>query len=106
MAKIHLLKIQDLHFNEVNCERKKAELRLNDRDYQIGDYIVFTNTDGEAFDSEKICRAQRRGLSFLFEPKETYLDFYEITHVLPIEQVIGGNKVKGWVMLSIRKVKK
>lgn len=39
MSKIHELKIAPVHFNAVRDESKRAEFRLNDRDYQCGDVL-------------------------------------------------------------------
>lgn len=37
MSKIHELKIAPLHFKAVQSEDKRAEFRLNDRDYALDD---------------------------------------------------------------------
>jgi len=39
--KIHELKILDKYFNEIMLGNKTAELRFNDRDYEVGDLIYF-----------------------------------------------------------------
>lgn len=45
---IHELKIWPVYFREVESLRKKFELRLNDRDFQIGDILFLKefNPDG------------------------------------------------------------
>ena len=40
---IHELKIQDEYLNNLKFGYKKAEIRLNDRDYQVGDILKFIN---------------------------------------------------------------
>lgn len=102
MGKVHLLKIKEVYFREVNCERKKSELRINDRDFQIGDYIVFTDLDGCIYSSPS---DRKFTLLSQFRPKVDYLDFYEITNVLPVSECIKSRSVKDWVILSIRKIK-
>lgn len=37
---IHELKIDTKHFWDVVNQRKKAEMRLNDRNFQVGDEII------------------------------------------------------------------
>lgn len=39
----HELKIEPEYFDNLVSGRKKAEIRLNDRDYQVGDEIQFYN---------------------------------------------------------------
>lgn len=74
----HELKIWPEHYEAVECGRKKAELRVNDRDYKIGDSILLKE----------------------FEPNVGYtgkeLDVL-ITHVCDV-----GNWLPGYVMISIK----
>lgn len=58
----HTLKITDGWWKELALDRKRFELRRNDRDYQIGDHIKFTNIVGA--------------------PREHESKFWVITHVL------------------------
>lgn len=37
----HFLKITSVHFRRLTTGQKKFEIRLNDRDYQVGDLIEF-----------------------------------------------------------------
>ena len=39
--KLHELKIKDEYYEDIISGTKKAELRKNDRDYQVGDLIHF-----------------------------------------------------------------
>lgn len=41
----HTIKILPEYFDAVLDGRKKAELRFNDRGYQVGDYCVLVNSD-------------------------------------------------------------
>ncbi len=43
--KRHELKIQSIHFNDLLRGRKAAEVRLNDRDYQVGDVLYLYEID-------------------------------------------------------------
>lgn len=49
MRKIHVLKIEDKYFKEVIAGTKTFEIRLNDRNYTVGDLIHFVNTDKKEF---------------------------------------------------------
>ena len=52
--KLHELKIKEEYFYAILRGDKTFELRKNDRDYQVGDLIHFTKTDGyEYFDHSK-----------------------------------------------------
>jgi len=41
--KIHKLKINEEYLEEIKADNKKAEIRLNDRDYQKGDILEFSD---------------------------------------------------------------
>lgn len=72
----HELKTLIEHFEDVTNRSKKAELRKNDRDFRIGDFLLLKEWDGESY----------TGYWFLAR----------ITHVL-----IGSDYVqKGHAMLS------
>lgn len=40
LPKIHHLKIAPKYYNEVMSKNKQFELRKDDRDYQVGDFII------------------------------------------------------------------
>lgn len=42
----HFLKIQKEYLDNLVSGRKKVEIRFNDRDYQLGDELVFWYPDG------------------------------------------------------------
>lgn len=41
-GRLHYLKLSQCYVDDVFSGRKTFEIRLNDRDYQVGDFIVFT----------------------------------------------------------------
>ena len=43
--KTHDLKIEKKYFNDVIAERKKFEVRKNDRDYQVNDILSLNEYD-------------------------------------------------------------
>ena len=49
----HKLKIEDAHYENIVAGRKRFEVRLNDRGYQLGDEIEFKEVDG-VFEREGI----------------------------------------------------
>lgn len=78
MAVVHDLKIGPLFFAEVTAERKKAEFRKNDRNYQCGDFLLLREWDGEYSGKELLVK---------------------VTHILPVDKFIP--ECGDWVMLSI-----
>mgnify|MGYP005987459791 CR=1 FL=1 len=40
MSKVHEVKISSLFFDNVACGREPFELRVDDQEYQVGDYLV------------------------------------------------------------------
>lgn len=81
-AKMHLLKIEECFYTAIVEGKKTCEVRKNDRDFQVGDHIVFTPVVLEQ------------------GQKNPYGAEVEITHVLP-----GGQYgiAKDYVVLSIKK---
>ena len=78
--KLHYLKIKPEYYEEVRRGSKKAELRKNDRDYQVGDIIKFIVIDDKG--------------------NETRTDrYYEITHIL--KDVPEYGLQDGYAILSI-----
>lgn len=49
MIKLHVLKIKRQYFNDILSGQKTFELRKNERDYKVGEYIRFINSNGCAF---------------------------------------------------------
>ena len=77
--KLHVLKIERNYYEEVMSERKKAEFRLDDRDYSVGDLIHFTDTNGKEY--------------------EDFFNLFFITHILPCRSII--QEATDYVVLSI-----
>ena len=77
--KLHVLKIERNFFDAVMSERKKAELRKDDREYKVGDLIHFVDTKGDEYESE--------------------FNLFIITHVLPCRSIIV--EAQDYVVLSI-----
>ena len=87
--KTHLLKIKPDYFREVMALRKKAEFRVNDRDYMVGDLIHFTDVEGCEYDE---C---------------SEYNLFIITHKLDVREVTleQSEKLEDYVMLSIEPYK-
>lgn len=51
--KLHVLKIKSTYFDKVNSGIKTFEIRKNDRDYQVGDYVHFVEINGEEFENNE-----------------------------------------------------
>lgn len=81
--KLHVLKIKDEYFYLAWNGTKKAELRRDDRDYEVNDLIHFVNVDGKEF------------LNF----KD---NIFIITHIL--SHGIEYGLLNDYVMLSIKKI--
>jgi ASC-1-like (ASCH) protein len=45
----HQLKIEPQYLQNLLNGRKKAEIRINDRDYQLGDTLEFWNREADSF---------------------------------------------------------
>lgn len=82
--KLHVLKIKERYFYDVAQGLKKAELRQDDRPYEVGDLIHFVDVKGNEIDC--------------FES-----NLYRITHVLRNVEEYGLKF--GYAILSIEKVK-
>ena len=80
--KLHVLKIERSYYIEVMGLNKKAELRINDRNFKLGDIVHFTDTDGEEY--------------------EGTFSLFKITHILEVSEVT--NLPTAYVMLSIEPV--
>jgi hypothetical protein len=48
---IHQLKIKLEYLTHIEEGKKTFEVRLNDRDYQVGDFIQFLPTDNQIYNS-------------------------------------------------------
>ena len=86
--KIHELKCGLSFYNRLSPEGKTAEIRLNDRDYQVKDYLVlYPHREGET--------------DRLLVPQGFYMA--QITDIVTAEEFPRGLQ-EGYVMLSMRSV--
>lgn len=81
----HLIKIYDKFANEVLSGRKNFEVRKNDRDYRVGDNIIFNVIDSS-------------GMFHIDHPLNQ--ETYEITYILSGDE---WGLQKGYVVFSISK---
>lgn len=86
--KIHKLKLQKQYWDSINEGTKTCEVRLNDRDFQKGDFIEFEEVPGEVL---YVCGFE---VSTMPSP---YM--FEITHIQHHPDFL----VKGYCVLSIKK---
>ena len=85
--KLHILKIKPCYFYYVSKELKKAELRKDDRQYEVGDLIHYVDTNGCEID----------GFSD---------NLFEITYILRNVAEYGLSGLEAnYAILSIKKVK-
>ena len=77
--KVHEIKIEQMFFDRNISGSKSCEVRKNDRDYQVGDRIIFITPNGEIHNRK----------------------LFEVTHLLP-----GGEFgiEAGWCVLSIKPI--
>lgn len=75
--KVHELKILPEHYQPVLDDLKKAELRKNDRDYQVGDHIVLKEWENGSYTGRQTGR--------------------EIIHIADV-----GSYLPGYVLLSVK----
>lgn len=88
--RIHTLKIEDKYYSEIIDKNKRCEIRRNDRNYQVGEYIHFVDTLGHEFKADVKQGEYRTDLDKLFI----------ITHVLKYEEGMNDD----YVALSIEPV--
>ena len=74
--KIHILKIKEEYAKEKDLGNKMFEIRKNDKDFKVGDFVkyIVVNEDGIITENEN-------------EPLENKL--FEITHITDYEQKRG-----------------
>lgn len=73
MTKTHKLKILPQFFKEAKNGRKYFEIRKNDRDYQVGDFIVLKEHDGLIYSGRQLTGR----ITFItdFQQQEGYIVF-------------------------------
>ena len=100
--KIHELKTDPEYYKAVNYDRKKAELRCNDRDFNVGDILVLRPFDREENKYMPDVWGDSRYVDNIDEA--CYL-LLRVTHVLISEDFPQGLQ-HGYVMLSFEKIEK
>ncbi|EAT1700371.1 DUF3850 domain-containing protein [Salmonella enterica] len=78
MSVIHSLKIGPLFFDAVANGEKRAEVRINDRDFKCGDFLILREWAGE-YTGRKLT--------------------VKVTHILPLDGLVVG--AGNWVVMSI-----
>lgn len=78
LSKVHELKIAAEYFDAVIDETKKFEIRKNDRDFKVGDFLLLKDFDGEKLTGDETMQQVK------------YISDYE--------------QKKGYVVMSIEKV--
>nr|DAR81359.1 MAG TPA: activating signal cointegrator [Caudoviricetes sp.] len=63
---IHALKIFPEYFEEVRNGRKKFELRYNDRDFRVGDYLALNEWDNKQYTG----RTELVKVTYILNPNE------------------------------------
>lgn len=85
--RVHELRTTAKYLQSVNLQEKKAELRLNDRDFRAGDFLLLRGFDDGKYTGEW-----------------TYV---RVTHVLPVSDVISFTEwhvASDYVVLSFNYV--
>lgn len=91
MTQIHKIKLNEMYCDDVLNLVKTAELRVNDRDYKKGDYVIFTSVRKN--DSRQP----------LNHPVDKVL--FRITYVLSFDGLFGNGKLDyPWVLFCIKPV--
>lgn len=75
--KTHHLKISNEYFDAVERRIKNAEVRYNDRDYSVGDWLVLNEWDGKDYTKRWVVR--------------------QITYIAKLDKIGLGN----WVLMCI-----
>lgn len=63
---IHALKIQPQYFEVVRSEVKTFELRKNDRDFHVGDFLALNEWDGDHYTG----RTELMEVTYMMNPNE------------------------------------
>jgi len=87
--KIHHLKLHEDYCDDALSGRKPFEIRKNDRDYQVGDHVIF-----QAVKDDPECWRKKIEIDHAINGKE-----FEITYIL------NGNGwllQKGWVIFATK----
>lgn len=89
-VKLHLLKLREEYLYDILSGVKKAELRNNDRNFQVGDLIHFTDVDGYEFVNTQL--------------NMPLASFWRITNIVDVSEVVPNVHHGDYVMLSIDRI--
>lgn len=78
--KVHNLKVNNIYFQELIINKKKFEIRKNDRDYKVGDILHLREFDNEFYSGRYIDRE----ITYILEscPEHGLMDGYVILSLL------------------------
>lgn len=103
--KAHNLKLDDLFFDDVKSGEKTFEIRNNDRDFRVGDFLVLHRSDEGVFAERKLIKDHPSSVwslhsEKLIESDEWNSDFItaEVTYITDYKQQ------EGYVALGIKLV--
>lgn len=87
MTRIHELKCYSEYFSRIQSGQKTFEIRKNDRDYQVGDILILTETNRKDRDT--------RDMADVFYPSHNQLR-------AKVVYLTNYAQVEGYVVLGIR----
>jgi len=84
--RLHELKIRSEHFEEVLAGRKTSEVRMNDRDYQVGDILFLQEVDKKGVKTGQALNAEishiLTGGQFGIDDKFCVISLANTTHLI------------------------
>jgi hypothetical protein len=72
---IHELKVWPEYFEEIFCNRKKFEVRKNDRNFQVGDLLYLREYD--PFTNEYTGRWNQRQITYILDNNNSFIELGE-----------------------------
>lgn len=100
---IHAVKQLTVHFNDVISGKKTFEVRLNDRDYRVGDLVALNEYDPE--NNKYTGRSCLVYIDYILDDKLYCLPGYIVMSIKPCEVYeIGApqNKITGEIDYKVR----
>lgn len=76
---IHELKIESKYFNDILKGIKKFEIRKNDRNYQVGDYLILKEWNGSNYTKTSIRVVVIYITDYMQKPDYVVLGFEPVT---------------------------
>ena len=68
MSKTHDLKVLTNYFEDICLRKKNFELRLNDRDFQVGDILNLNDFDGKQLTGHSV----KRTVTYILDNAEKF----------------------------------